>query len=45
MPRIMSTYNKNEMLPQRKEALDRWAQFVEELLQEKVFTLELKKCA
>lgn len=44
MPRIMATYNKNEMLPQRKEALDRWAQFVEELLQEKVFTLELKKC-
>ena len=25
MPRIMATYNKNEMLPQRKEALDRWA--------------------
>lgn len=31
MPRIMATYNKNEMLPQRKEALNRWAQFVEDL--------------
>lgn len=25
MPRIMAIYNKNEMLPQRKEALDQWA--------------------
>ena len=30
MPRIMATYNKNEMLPQRKEALARWAQLVED---------------
>jgi integrase len=44
MPRIMATYNKNEMLPQRKEALNRWAQFVEDLLQENVIPLELKKC-
>jgi integrase len=44
MPRIMATYNKNEMLPQRKEALSRWAQFVEDLLQEKVIPLELRKC-
>lgn len=36
MPRIMATYNKNEMLPQRKEALNKWAQFVEDLLQESV---------
>lgn len=24
LPRIMATYNKNEMLHERKEALDRW---------------------
>ncbi len=45
MPRIMATYNKNEMLPQRKEALDRWAQFVEDLLQENVVPIPLKKCS
>lgn len=45
MPRIMVTYNKNEMLPQRKEALERWAQFVDELLQEKVIPLVLKNFA
>lgn len=33
MPKIMATYNKNEMLPQRKEALDQWAQCVERLVQ------------
>lgn len=44
MPRIMATYNKNEMLPQRKEALERWAQFVEDLLQENVIPLELRRC-
>ncbi|WP_028388774.1 tyrosine-type recombinase/integrase [Legionella fairfieldensis] len=33
MPRIMATYNKNEMLPQRKEALNQWARFVEDLIQ------------
>lgn len=26
MPKIMATYNTNEMLPQRKEALERWSQ-------------------
>ncbi|STX28461.1 phage integrase-like protein [Legionella beliardensis] len=25
MPKIMATYNKNEMLPQRREALEKWA--------------------
>ncbi len=44
MPRIMATYNKNEMLPQRKDALSRWAQFVEDLLQEKVIPLESRMC-
>lgn len=28
MPKIMATYNKNEMLPQRKEALEKWSEFV-----------------
>jgi integrase len=28
MPRIMATYNKNEMLPQRKDALDQWARCI-----------------
>jgi integrase/GNAT superfamily N-acetyltransferase len=32
MPRIMATYNKNEMLPQRKEALEKWAQCIQDLL-------------
>lgn len=32
MPKIMATYNKNEMLPQRKNALNQWGQFLENLL-------------
>lgn len=32
MPRIMATYNKNEMLPQRKEALDAWAKHLEKII-------------
>ena len=32
MPRIMATYNKNEMLPQRKEALEKWAQKIEGMI-------------
>ena len=32
MPKIMATYNKNEMLHERKEALDQWGQFIENLL-------------
>lgn len=31
MPKIMATYNKNEMLPQSKEALERWSQHLESL--------------
>lgn len=34
MPRIMATYNKNEMLPQRKEALNQWAEYITTLLKE-----------
>ncbi|HBC0462904.1 TPA: tyrosine-type recombinase/integrase [Legionella pneumophila] len=32
MPRIMATYNKNEMLPQRKEALEKWAICIQECI-------------
>ena len=32
MPRIMATYNKNEMLPQRKDALEQWAKRIEKLI-------------
>lgn len=32
MPRIMATYNKNEMLLQRQEALNLWAKCIENLL-------------
>jgi len=28
MPKIMATYNKNKMLPQRKEALEKWSNLV-----------------
>ena len=45
MPKIMATYNKNEMLPQRKDALNRWAQHVEDLLQDNVIPISLKKCS
>ncbi|MCC5791465.1 MAG: tyrosine-type recombinase/integrase [Legionellaceae bacterium] len=34
MPRIMATYNKNEMLPQRQEALEKWAECVQNLAQQ-----------
>jgi hypothetical protein len=32
MPKIMATYNKNEMLHQRKDALNRWGELLENLL-------------
>ena len=32
MPRIMATYNKNEMLPQRKEALEKWSEYIHNLV-------------
>ena len=32
MPRIMATYNKNEMLPQRKEALEKWSECIEQII-------------
>ncbi|WP_367607861.1 tyrosine-type recombinase/integrase [Legionella sp. W05-934-2] len=36
MPKIMATYNKNEMLPQRKEALEKWSDYVTNLVFENV---------
>jgi integrase len=32
MPRIMATYNKNEMLPQRQEALTQWSECIQRLI-------------
>jgi integrase len=43
MPKIMATYNKNEMLSQRKEALTRWSQYLENLLGENVIQIQYKK--
>lgn len=31
MPRIMATYNKNEMLPERKDALNKWGLYLESI--------------
>lgn len=35
MPKIMATYNKNEMLPQRKEALEKWSTLISNLVNTK----------
>lgn len=32
----MATYNRNEMLPQRREALERWAVCIENMMQDNV---------
>jgi len=40
MPKIMATYNKNEMLPQRKDALEQWAECIQNL----VFTKQNQNC-
>ncbi len=45
MPKIMATYNRNEMLPQRKEALTKWSHYLERLLQENVIPITLNKCS
>ncbi len=45
MPKIMATYNKNEMLPQRKYALTRWSKYLENLLQDNVIPISLQKCS
>lgn len=38
----MATYNKNEMLPQQKEALNMWAQYLENLLQDNLVPIQVK---
>lgn len=43
MPKIMATYNKNEMLPQRKGALEKWSQHIEFLSQDNVVPILLNK--
>lgn len=42
MPRIMATYNRNEMLPQRQEALNQWTQCINNLMLDKVVFLNNK---
>jgi integrase len=42
MPRIMATYNRNEMLPQRKDALESWSNCIHNLLQDRVVYMHLK---
>lgn len=43
MPKIMATYNRNEMLVQRKEALNKWSSYLESLLQDNVISLQRKQ--
>ena len=43
MPKIMATYNRNEMLVQRKEALNKWSHYLENLLHENVVPLQRKQ--
>lgn len=42
MPKIMATYNRNEMLHQRKEALAKWSQYLEGLLIANVIPIQYK---
>lgn len=44
MPKIMATYNKNEMLPQRKEALKRWSQHIELLSHDNLDGAWMQQC-
>ncbi len=43
MPKIMATYNKNEMLPQRKDALERWSQQLESLSHDNIDVAWMKQ--
>ncbi|AMP93465.1 tyrosine-type recombinase/integrase [Legionella pneumophila] len=36
MPKIMATYNKNEMLPQRRDALEKWSGCIMDLVYENI---------
>ena len=42
MPKIMATYNKNEMLHQRKEALIRWSQYLDTLLKNNIISIQTR---
>ena len=42
MPRIMATYNRNEMLPQRQDALNKWSRCIDDLLINNVVFLSNK---
>lgn len=44
MPKIMATYIRNEMLIQRKDALNKWSSYLDNLLQVNVVPLALSKC-
>lgn len=43
MSRIMATYNRNDMLPQSKDALNQWAQCVENLIRNDILLFQLRK--
>ncbi len=43
MPRIMATYNRNEMLPQRRDALNQWAQCIENLIRNDILLFQHRK--
>lgn len=43
MPKIMATYNRNEMLHQRKEALYKWSQYLDALLEPNVVSIETNR--
>ena len=43
MPKIMATYNRNEMLVQRKEALTKWSHYLESLRQDNVVPMQARK--
>ncbi|CAM4482568.1 MAG: hypothetical protein LEGION0403_FIIPPAGN_02853 [Legionella sp.] len=43
MPKIMATYNRNEMLVQRKEALNKWSEYLNNLLVNNIVPLPLKE--
>lgn len=40
MPRIMATYNRNEMLPERKEALNAWSNYIETIVNNNVVSFK-----
>ena len=43
MPRIMATYNRNEMLPQRRDALNQWAACIEAIMRNNVVYLQTSR--